>query len=240
MASMPSSNVPIIDLQRIHRDYLRNDGSIMVRALDNIDLQIIEGEYLCIMGQSGSGKSTLMNILGCLDRPTDGRFLLRGDDVATLSDDALSRVRGREIGFVFQSFNLIPELTITENVEVPLFYRGVHRQHRHEQARAMLERVGLDDRHEHRPWQLSGGQQQRAAIARALVSDPAILLADEPTGNLDSATGEAILTLLDELNAEGRTIVLVTHDDAMARHGRRIVRLRDGQVESDAVVNGSV
>ncbi len=233
MHDMPDSEPPIIKLQAIRRDYLRSDGSVMVRAVNAIDLEIDAGEYVCIMGQSGSGKSTLMNILGCLDRPTDGRYFLRDQDVAQLGDDALSVVRGREIGFVFQSFNLIPELTVVENIEVPLFYRGVHRTQRHERAEAMLERVGLADRGDHRPGQLSGGQQQRVAIARALVGDPAILLADEPTGNLDSGTSDAIMALLDDLNAEGRTIVMVTHDDDMARHGRRVVRLRDGDVESD-------
>jgi putative ABC transport system ATP-binding protein len=233
MVGMPSSTKVIIELQDLTHDYLRPDGSVMVRALKHIDLSINEGEYLTIMGQSGSGKSTLMNILGCLDPPTHGRYLLRGTDVAVLSDNALSRVRGREIGFVFQSFNLIPELTVSENIEVPLFYRGVPRQQRHARAAATLERVGLQDRMTHRPAQLSGGQQQRVAIARALVGDPAILLADEPTGNLDSTTGGTIMALLDELNAEGRTIIMVTHDETIARRSPRVIQLLDGEIESD-------
>ncbi len=234
MAAMSASTGPIIELKGIERDYLRPDGTIMVRALQGIDLSIERGEYVCIMGQSGSGKSTLMNLLGCLDRPTAGTFTLNGRAVAELGDDALSKVRGEAIGFVFQSFNLIPELSVAENVEVPLFYRGVHRTERHERAHAILERVGLGDRATHRPGQLSGGQQQRAAIARALVGDPAILLADEPTGNLDSTTGKAIEQLLDDLNNEGRTIIMVTHDDAMARPPRRVVRLHDGKIADDA------
>ena len=233
MVAMPFTSKAIIELQDLTHDYFRADGSVMVRALKHIDVSIDEGEYVTIMGQSGSGKSTLMNILGCLDPPTHGRYLLRGKDVAQLGDNALSTVRGKEIGFVFQSFNLIPELTVSENIEVPLFYRGVPRHERHKRAASMLERVGLQDRKTHRPMQLSGGQQQRVAIARALVGDPAILLADEPTGNLDSATGAAIMTLLDDLNAEGRTVIMVTHDEVIARRSRRILRLLDGQVESD-------
>ena len=233
MVAMPFTSKAIIELQDLTHDYFRADGSVMVRALKHIDVSIDEGEYVTIMGQSGSGKSTLMNILGCLDPPTHGRYLLRGKDVAQLGDNALSTVRGKENGFVFQSFNLIPELTVSENIEVPLFYRGVPRHERHKRAASMLERVGLQDRKTHRPMQLSGGQQQRVAIARALVGDPAILLADEPTGNLDSATGAAIMTLLDDLNAEGRTVIMVTHDEVIARRSRRILRLLDGQVESD-------
>jgi len=223
----------IIDLQDIHRGYYRQDGSLAVAALRGINLTIERGRYLCIMGQSGSGKSTLMNLLGCLDRPTSGRYLLEGSDVSQLDDEALSTIRGRRIGFIFQSFHLIPELTVTENVEVPLFYQGIHRPLRRERACAVLDRVGLSDRLTHRPSQLSGGQQQRVAIARALVGDPALLLADEPTGNLDTATGDAILSLLDELHAEGRTIVMVTHDDGMAHRCERIVTLRDGEVHQD-------
>lgn len=230
---MSTTTTPIIDLQSLYRDYLRDDGSLMVRALDDVNLRIDEGEYVSIMGASGSGKSTLMNILGCLDRPTDGRFLLRGHDVANLSDNKLSSVRGREVGFVFQSFNLIAELTVLENVEVPLFYRGVHRTERHELARSQLERVGLGDRMDHRPNQLSGGQQQRVAIARALVGDPSLLLADEPTGNLDSATGEAIISLIEKLHTEGRTVIMVTHDDDLAARVQRVIKLRDGRIDVD-------
>ncbi|MCH2135811.1 MAG: ABC transporter ATP-binding protein [Phycisphaerales bacterium] len=230
---MPDDRTAVIELQEVRRDYCRDDGSLMVRALDDCCLRIDSGEYVCIMGPSGSGKSTLMNILGCLDRPTSGRFLLRGRDVAQLDDEALSTVRGREVGFVFQSFNLIPELTVLENVEVPLFYRGVHRSSRHERAATQLERVGLADRMDHRPNQLSGGQQQRAAIARALVGDPSILLADEPTGNLDSATGEAIMELIEALHGEGRTVIMVTHDDDIAERVQRVVKLRDGRIDVD-------
>ena len=230
---MSTTTTPIIDLQSLYRDYLRDDGSLMVRALDDVNLRIDEGEYVSIMGASGSGKSTLMNILGCLDRPTDGRFLLRGHDVANLSDNKLSSVRGREVGFVFQSFNLIAELTVLENVEVPLFYRGVHRTERHELARSQLEHVGLGDRMDHRPNQLSGGQQQRVAIARALVGDPSLLLADEPTGNLDSATGEAIISLIEKLHTEGRTVIMVTHDDDLAARVQRVIKLRDGRIDVD-------
>ncbi len=232
---MSTTATPIIDLQSLFRDYLRDDGSLMVRALDDVNLCIEEGEYVSIMGSSGSGKSTLMNILGCLDRPTDGRFLLRGQNVANLGDNELSFVRGREVGFVFQSFNLITELTVLENVEVPLFYRGVHRNKRHELARAQLERVGLRDRMDHRPNQLSGGQQQRVAIARALVGDPSLLLADEPTGNLDSTTGEAIINLIEELHAEGRTVIMVTHDDQLAARVQRVIKLRDGRIDVDRI-----
>jgi putative ABC transport system ATP-binding protein len=224
---------PLIEIRNLHRTYCRADGSVLVAALRGMDLTIPQGQYVSIMGQSGSGKSTLMNIIGCLDRPTEGTYLLESEDVAQLDDTALSAIRGRRIGFIFQSFNLIPELTVVENVEVPLFYRGVPRAERHEIARAVLDRVELSDRLGHRPNQLSGGQQQRVAIARALVGNPSLLLADEPTGNLDTATGETIMALLDELHCEGHTIMLVTHDDAMARRCERIVRLRDGEIESD-------
>ena len=224
---------PLIDIRNLHRTYCRPDGSVLVTALRGLDLAIPRGQYVSIMGQSGSGKSTLMNIIGCLDRPTEGTYLLESEDVAALDDTALSAIRGRRIGFIFQSFNLIPELTIVENVEVPLFYRGVPRIERHAAARAVLDRVELSDRLSHRPNQLSGGQQQRVAIARALVGDPSLLLADEPTGNLDTATGATIMSLLDDLHSEGRTIMMVTHDDEMAKRCQRIVRLRDGEIESD-------
>lgn len=174
-----------------------------------------------------------MNIIGCLDRPTEGRYLLEGEDIANMDDTLLSAIRGRRIGFIFQSFNLIPELTVVENVEVPLFYRGVPKAERRTKAKAVLERVDLSNRIDHRPNQLSGGQQQRVAIARALVGDPSLLLADEPTGNLDTATGDRILELLDELHGEGRTIMMITHDEAMADRSERVVRLRDGEIESD-------
>ncbi len=232
---MPATDQPVIELRDIERVYRRREAAVTVRALAGVSCSIPTGQYVCIMGQSGSGKSTMMNLIGCLDRPTAGTYLLEGRDVSTLDDTALSKIRNRRIGFVFQSFNLIPELTVLENVEVPLFYRGIHRKQRGEMAHAVLERVGLSDRLTHRPNQLSGGQQQRVAIARSLVGDPAILLADEPTGNLDTTTGQAILALLDELHSEGRTIVMVTHDDEMAKQCQRIIRLRDGLIESDTL-----
>lgn len=235
---MPPDRDAIIEIQDLHREYCRPDGSVLVAALRGVSLTVARGRYICIMGQSGSGKSTLMNILGCLDQPTRGSYLLEGEDVSTLDDLALSTIRGRRIGFIFQSFNLIPELTVIENIEVPLFYQGVPRDERHQRARDVLGRVDLSDRMTHRPGQLSGGQQQRVAIARALVGDPALLLADEPTGNLDTATGETILHLLDELHAEGRTIMMVTHDDAMASRCERVVRLRDGLIDSDTLAEG--
>jgi putative ABC transport system ATP-binding protein len=227
------ATTPLIEIRDLHRTYCRPDGTVLVAALRDINLAIARGQYVCIMGQSGSGKSTLMNIIGCLDRPTEGRYLLEGEDIANMDDTLLSAIRGRRIGFIFQSFNLIPELTVVENVEVPLFYRGVPKAERRTKAKAVLERVDLSNRLDHRPNQLSGGQQQRVAIARALVGDPSLLLADEPTGNLDTATGDRILKLLDELHGEGRTIMMITHDEAMADRSERVVLLRDGEIESD-------
>jgi putative ABC transport system ATP-binding protein len=217
----------------VRKAYYKPDGSVMVEALRGIDLEIRRGEYVAIMGASGSGKSTLMNILGCLDRPTGGVYLLDGEDVTTMSDEVLSAFRGRTIGFVFQAFNLIPQMTVEENVEVPLFYQSVARHDRRARAIESLKLVGLGDRLGHRPRELSGGQQQRAAIARALVTHPVVLMADEPTGNLDSATGRAILGALDRLHEAGMTIVMVTHDDGVAARCRRVVRLADGLLESD-------
>ncbi len=205
----------------------------MVEALRGIDLSIPSGQYVAIMGASGSGKSTLMNILGCLDRPTAGSYKLDGVDVASIDDERLSSIRGRRIGFVFQAFNLISELTVLENVEVPLLYQGVPRRERRQRALEKIDIVGLTDRVRHRPNELSGGQQQRTAIARALVSNPAVLMADEPTGNLDSTTGIAILDVIDGLHAQGLTIVLVTHDERVADRSQRIIRLSDGRVVVD-------
>jgi len=204
-----------------------------VFALQGIDIQIDEGEYVAIMGPSGSGKSTMLNIVGCLDRPTGGRYWLGGQDVSELSDDQLSEVRNLRIGFVFQSFNLIPGVSILENIEVPLFYRGVPRRQRHPRSLELADLVGLGDRVHHRPAELSGGQQQRVAVARALANDPLILVADEPTGNLDTHTAVEILDLLDDLHARGRTIVMVTHEQFVAERAQRTLRLRDGEVESD-------
>jgi putative ABC transport system ATP-binding protein len=226
---------PIAELRGISKVYYKPDGSVLVEALKAIDLCLDAGQYLAVMGASGSGKSTLMNILGCLDQPTAGSYLLDGRDVATLDDDRLSRARGRKIGFVFQAFNLISELTIVENVEVPLFYQGVHKHERHERAVDKLQLVGLGDRLTHRPTELSGGQQQRVAVARALVTNPSIIMADEPTGNLDSKTGQAILDLISDLHDQGMTIIMVTHDSRVAKRCQRIVFLRDGEVESDTL-----
>jgi putative ABC transport system ATP-binding protein len=205
----------------------------MVEALRGVDLDVRHGEYVAIMGASGSGKSTLMNLLGCLDRPSEGEYLLDGRNVATMSDEELSAYRGRKIGFVFQAFNLISELTVQGNVEVPLMYQAVPGAERARRAGVVLDQVGLGDRMHHRPRELSGGQQQRAAIARALVVEPVVLMADEPTGNLDSATGEAILKLFEALQARGMTILVVTHDPRIGARARRVITLRDGLIESD-------
>ena len=231
--STSGSDIPAACLKGISKHYFKPDGTVLVEALEKIDLEIPLGQYIAIMGASGSGKSTLMNILGCLDRPTQGTYELEGRDVAAMEDDELSRVRGERIGFIFQGFNLISELPIEENVEVPLFYQGISGKERQQRAVEKLQKVGLGDRLGHRPAELSGGQQQRAAIARGLVTDPAILLADEPTGNLDSATGEAILDLLDELHAGGLTIIMVTHDENVANRCERVIRLKDGRLASD-------
>ncbi len=227
---------PVAELRRITKTYYKPDGSVLVEALRGVDLQVMRGEYVAIMGASGSGKSTMMNILGCLDQPTSGEYLLDGRNVAQMDDDELSRVRGKKIGFVFQAFNLISELNIVENVQVPLFYQGIPRHERDRRSIEKLNVVGLGDRLSHRPKELSGGQQQRVAIARALVNDPAVIMADEPTGNLDSKTGTAILALIDELHRSGLTILVVTHDERVADRCQRVVRLRDGEIESDEYV----
>jgi len=209
-------------------------AGVVVEALRGVNLTIEEGEYVAIMGPSGSGKSTLLNLIGCLDRPTSGQYLLGDQDVSNLSDAELSEVRGRRIGFVFQSFNLIAQLSALENIEVPLFYQGMHRRERRRRATTLAEQVGLGKRATHRPAELSGGEQQRVAIARSLANDPFIILADEPTGNLDSRTGTSILAIFDELASRGRTIVTVTHDEMIGTRAHRIIRLADGRVVEPA------
>ena len=208
-------------------------GDSVVKALDGIDLLIGKGEYVAIMGPSGSGKSTLMNILGCLDVPSEGRYMLDGEDVGALDDDTLSGIRNREIGFVFQSFNLLPKYDALEKVALPLLYAGVGKQERRERAMEALVQVDLAGRASHRPDELSGGQRQRVAVARALVTHPSIILADEPTGNLDTANSEGIMKLFDGIHRKGNTVILVTHEEAVARHAGKIVRIRDGKIERD-------
>jgi len=228
-----SDSHAVVELRGVRKTYFKPDGSVLVEALRGVDVSVPRGQYVAIMGASGSGKSTMMNVLGCLDRPTAGQYLLDGKAVEQMGDDELSAYRGRKIGFVFQAFNLIPELTVRENVEVPLFYQGVHRNERRSRAEEMLAMVELDKRLDHRPMELSGGQQQRAAIARALVTGPAVLMADEPTGNLDSKTGRAVLRLFERLHDDGRTIIIVTHSPEVATLTQRVITLRDGLVESD-------
>jgi putative ABC transport system ATP-binding protein len=219
---------PIIRLERVSRTY--EMGRLAVHALSDVSLTVGDGEFLAIIGPSGSGKSTMMNILGCLDRPSSGQYLLAGTPVAQLDDDGLARVRSRTIGFVFQSYNLLPRTSALDNVMTPLLYQNVSRRDRTARARAALERLGLGDRFDHDPSELSGGQQQRVAIARAVVTNPALLLADEPTGNLDSASGQEVMAVLRELNATGRTIVLITHDPDVASEASRQIHLHDGKI----------
>ncbi|HOI50586.1 MAG TPA: ABC transporter ATP-binding protein [Prolixibacteraceae bacterium] len=223
----------IIHLESIVKNY--KVGTQVVRALRSVSLDIFKGEYVAIMGASGSGKSTLMNIIGCLDTPTSGRYVLNGKDVSRQSDDELAEIRNREIGFVFQVFNLLPRNTALENVMLPLIYAGERKQARRDKALQMLNDVGLADRVEHRPNELSGGQRQRVAIARALVNKPSLLLADEPTGNLDSKISEEIMKLFAEIHRKGNTLVMVTHEEDIARHAHRIIKLKDGHIETDEV-----
>jgi putative ABC transport system ATP-binding protein len=227
--------VAIAAVEHLTKVYRKPGSRVEVHALRGINLSFEPGEYVAITGASGSGKSTLMNILGCLDRPTSGRYLLGDQDVSHLSDDELSEMRGRRLGFVFQNFNLIPQLTVRENLEVPLYYQGVRPADRRVRAMKLIQMVGLEDRSTHRPMELSGGQQQRVAIARSLINEPLILLADEPTGNLDTKTGEMIMNVFDELNAAGRTIIMVTHETDIAARARRVIRLSDGHVVSDEI-----
>jgi putative ABC transport system ATP-binding protein len=221
----------IIVFRDIVKDY--QIGSVVVNALNSVSLTIYRNEYVAIMGPSGSGKSTLMNIVGCLDTPTSGSYLLNGHNVSQLEDDKLAEIRNKEIGFVFQTFNLLPRYTALENVVLPLIYSGIPKQERVKRANEVMESVGLSDRVQHKPNELSGGQRQRVAVARALVNNPSIILADEPTGNLDSRTSIDIMNLLREIHENGNTIVLVTHEEDIARYAQRIVRLRDGKIEAD-------
>lgn len=221
----------LISLKRIYKIY--NVGGEEVRALDGIDLDINENEYLAIMGPSGSGKSTLMNMVGCLDTPTSGIYEFEGEMVQVMDDSQLASIRNRKIGFVFQTFNLLPKATAQHNVEIPLVYANIRKRQRVEMASKALESVGLSDRSHHRPNELSGGQRQRVAIARALVNNPSIILADEPTGNLDSKSGHEIMNILDDLHREGNTIILVTHEDDIAQRAHRVIRLFDGKITED-------
>jgi putative ABC transport system ATP-binding protein len=230
-AGVRSQAPPVIDLRNVDKTY--ELGNVSVPALRGVTVSVDRGEYVAIMGHSGSGKSTLMNIIGCLDLPTNGAYLLQGFDVRTLDEDTLSDVRNRLLGFVFQSFNLIPRTRALANVELPLSYAGVARTERRERALQALAAVGLSDRVDHLPSELSGGQQQRVAVARALVSDPALILADEPTGNLDTSSGEEVMRIFGRLSEQGRTILLITHEEDVAANADRIVRIRDGMIVAD-------
>ena len=222
--------INVTDLCKVY-----NPGENEVRALDHINLEVDTGEFVAIIGQSGSGKSTFMNMLGCLDTPTSGTYFLNGTDVSTMTDNQLSAVRNREIGFIFQGFNLISNLTAEENVELPLIYRGIDKKTRRQLSREALEMVGLAHRMNHKPSEMSGGQQQRVAIARAIAAKPPVILADEPTGNLDSASSKEILGILKDLHKGGRTVILITHDDGIAARAKRVVRIMDGKIESDII-----
>lgn len=221
----------LITVEKLSKIY--EMGNEVLHALDNVSFTIEKGEYVAIMGPSGSGKSTLMNILGCLDTPSRGRYILNDKNVSEMDDDELALIRNREIGFVFQTFNLLPKSDALHNVELPLVYSGIHYSERLRRAEEALLNVGLSDRMKHKPNELSGGQRQRVAVARALVNNPSLVLADEPTGNLDTKTGEEIMTLFNRLNKDGRTIILVTHEPDIAKHAKRILKIRDGKIESD-------
>jgi len=223
----------VIELQNIVKNY--QIGTVIVRALRSVSLDIKRNEYVAIMGPSGSGKSTLMNLIGCLDTATKGTYILNGTDVSKMEDDMLAEIRNKEIGFIFQTFNLLPRYTALENVMLPLVYAGVPKAQREIMAKDTLDQVGLSDRMTHKPNELSGGQRQRVAIARALINKPSILLADEPTGNLDSKTSADIMALLDDIHGLGNTVIVVTHEEDIARHSHRIIRLMDGEISSDAV-----
>ncbi|WP_353083353.1 ABC transporter ATP-binding protein [Flavobacterium sp.] len=227
---------PLIQITNIKRDFQL--GNETINVLKGIDLQINKGEYVALMGPSGSGKSTLMNLLGCLDTPTSGTYILNGNDVSQMHDDDLAEIRNKEIGFVFQTFNLLPRTTALDNVALPMIYAGYSKTDRNIRATEVLKQVGLDDRMDHQPNQLSGGQRQRVAVARALVNKPSIILADEPTGNLDSKTSVEIMKLFGDIHAAGNTVILVTHEEDIAKYAHRIIRLRDGMIESDNLNKG--
>jgi putative ABC transport system ATP-binding protein len=252
MAPIPANNQGPAESTAQSHLYFTSDGSILVfdklcknyqlgavelKVLREIDLVVKKGDYLAIMGPSGSGKSTMLNIIGCLDKPSAGKYFLGGHDVSTLDDDQLSSIRGMHVGFVFQSFNLIAQLNVLENIEIPMFYQGIPEQQSAEKAKELADLVGLGDRILHRPSELSGGQQQRVAIARALANDPLIVLADEPTGNLDSQSGKDILNILDKLHEQGKTLIIITHDENIAQHCHREIRLLDGQIQKQVVRN---
>ena len=226
-------NGEIARVENLSKTYVM--GLVTVQALRGVSIALRGGEYIAVMGPSGCGKSTLLNILGCLDKPSGGQYVLGGEDVSQLDDDRLSEIRSARLGFVFQSYNLIQQLSVVENIEVPLYYQGMPEEESRSRAIEFAQRVGMESRLHHKPFELSGGQQQRVAIARALVNDPLIILADEPTGNLDSASGEEILRLLDELHQSGKTVVMVTHSEEVSERAGRVVRLRDGEVEYDLV-----
>lgn len=224
---------PLVEFQNIYKIYKMGDSE--VRALDGVSFSVFEGEFVAIIGQSGSGKSTCMNIIGCLDIPTEGTYLLNGEDVSKLTDDEQSEIRNKTLGFIFQQYNLLPKLNILENVKLPLMYKGLKESEQTELAMEALKRVGIDDKHHHKPSQLSGGQQQRASIARALAGSPSVILADEPTGALDSKTSAEVIDFLIKLNSLGNTIILITHDNAIAAKAKRVIRIHDGKIIYDGI-----
>ena len=230
------NTVPLVEFKDIYKIYTMGDSE--VRALDGVSFSIYDGEFVAIIGQSGSGKSTCMNIIGCLDVPTSGTYVLKGDDVSNLTDDEQAEIRNKTLGFIFQQYNLLPKLNILDNVKLPLLYKGLKEQEQNELAMEALKRVGIDDKYHHKPSQLSGGQQQRASIARALAGSPSIILADEPTGALDSKTSKEVIDFLIELNKQGNTIILITHDNFIAARAKRVIRIHDGKITYDGDAEG--